>query len=385
MTAERKQGPLDGIKIVEVGSIGPGPFAATVLAQLGANVIRLHRPGDSGPVEMAGTDADKRDRVSLAVDLKSAAGREVAIRLSDRADALLEGFRPGVMERLQLGPDDLIARNPRLVYARLTGYGQHGPMSQVAGHDINYVAMAGVLGAIGRPYENPSPPMNLIADYGGGGMLAALGIVSAVLDVQRGGAGQVIDVSMVDGVAQLASLIYSFAGSGAWGPRGTNILDSGAPFYDVYQTADGGFMAVGAIEPQFYANLLSILDIPPHEAPQFDRGRWPEYRQRFAAAFASRTRAHWTALFETANACTTPVLTMHEAPQHRHHIARRSFEPHADLMLPAPAPRFGSYPDRAHRDGVDAATLLAPWGFSDAEFDAIRTVTTTSTATTPGH
>jgi alpha-methylacyl-CoA racemase len=371
MTCAASRGPLGGIRIVEIGSIGPGPFAATVLAQLGADVVRLHKPGDAGPVEMAGTEADKRGRIALAVDLKQPAGRAIAMQLTDGADALLEGFRPGVMERLGLGPDELIARNPRLVYARLTGYGQHGPMSQAAGHDINYTAMAGVLGAIGRPDERPVPPLNLIADYGGGGMLAALGIVAAILDVQRGGAGQVVDVAMVDGVAQLASLIYSFAGAGAWGPRGTNILDGGAHFYEVYETADGGFMAVGAIEPQFYAELVRILEIAPEEAPQFPAQRWPELKKRFATIFATKTRAQWTALFESANACTTPVLTMAETPEHPHHRARESFEFSSSTALPVSAPRFGRYARSGPTKGPDAAAVLGAWGLTAGEIEKL--------------
>ena len=369
MTEETRRGPLGGIRIVEIGSIGPGPFAATVLAQLGADVVRLQRPGDSGPVEMAGTQADKRNRVALAVDLKKPDGQAIAMRLIDGADAILEGFRPGVMERLGLGPDELLARNPRLVYARLTGYGQNGPLSHVAGHDINYTAMAGVLGAIGRPDEVPVPPLNLIADYGGGGMLAALGIVTAILDVQRGGHGQVVDIAMVDGVAQLASLIYSFAGSGVWGPRGTNILDGGAHFYDVYETADGGFMAVGAIEPQFYAELIRILEIPFDVAPQFPAERWPELKKRFAAVFMTKTRAEWTALFESANACTTPVLTMAETPVHPHHLARRSFESHSGTTLPVSAPRFSRYADPCRRDVSDVVGVLRSWGLTSNEVE----------------
>jgi len=370
--ADARRGPLNGIKIVEIGSIGPGPFAATVLAELGADVIRLHRPGDASPVDMGGTEADKRSRAGVAVDLKDPDGRELASRLAESADALLEGFRPGVMERLGLGPEVLLARNPRLVYARITGYGQNGPMSQVAGHDINYLAMSGALGAMGRPGERPVPPLNLVADYGGGGMLVALGIVSAVLDAQRSGRGQVVDAAMVDGVAQLASLFFSFVGAGAWGPRGTNILDSGAHFYDVYETSDGGFMAVGAIEPQFYAELLRILGVAPDEAPQFPQQHWPALKVRFAEIFATKTRAEWTALFETANACTTPVLSLGEAPTHPHHVARETFAARGGIDLPVSAPRFSAYPETGADYLPEASQVLQSWGLSDDEIEKLR-------------
>jgi alpha-methylacyl-CoA racemase len=370
--ADARRGPLSGIKIVEIGSIGPGPFAATVLAELGADVIRLRRPGDTGPVDMGGTEADKRSRAGVAVDLKDPDGRALATRLAESADALLEGFRPGVMERLGLGPEVLLARNPRLVYARITGYGQDGPLSQVAGHDINYLAMSGALGAMGRPGERPVPPLNLVADYGGGGMLVALGIVSAVMDAQRSGRGQVVDAAMVDGVAQLASLFFSFVGASAWGPRGTNILDSGAHFYEVYETSDGGFMAVGAIEPQFYAELLRILDVAPHEAPQFPKQHWPALKARFAEIFATKTRAEWTALFETANACTTPVLSLGETPSHPHHVARGTFAPRGGIDLPVSAPRFSAYPETRAAYLPEASQVLESWGLSDDEIQNLR-------------
>jgi alpha-methylacyl-CoA racemase len=366
------QGPLDGVKILEFGSIGPGPFAATVLAGLGADLLRLHRPGDAGPLDIGGAGADKRGRPGLAVDLKDPRGRRLATRLASAADAVLEGFRPGVMERLGLGPADLMAVNPRLVYTRITGYGQDGPMAQVPGHDINYVAMSGVLSAIGRRGERPLPPLNLVADYGGGGMLAALGVVSGILSARQSGQGRVVDAAMVDGVAQLALLFYSFAGAGAWEERGTNVLDTGAHFYEVYETADGGYMAVGAIEPQFYAELLRILEVPAEEAPQWRRELWPDLKLRFAEIFATRTRAEWTRLSETADACTTPVLTLAEAPAHPHHVARQSFRRQGDACLPAPAPRFSGVPPLIAETPPDTAKALPSWGLSDGDIDVLR-------------
>ena len=255
-------GPLGGVRVLEVGGIGPGPFAAMVLAGLGAAVVRLHPPNERAPVSLAGVSVDKRGRPGLAVDLKDPHGRALALRLIKSADALIEGFRPGVMERLGLGPEDVVAHNPRLVYGRMTGYGQDGPLATVPGHDINYLAISGVLGMIRRKGERPLAPLNLLADYGGGGTLLALGVVCGVLEARRSGRGQVVDAAIVDGVAQLATLFFGLHAAGSWDEPGTNVLDSGAHFYEVYETADGGFMAVGAIEPQFYAELLRLLEVP---------------------------------------------------------------------------------------------------------------------------
>jgi len=354
-------GPLGGIRVLEIGGIGPGPFAAMVLSGLGAEVLRLHRPDERAPVALAGAAVDKRGRPGVAVDLKDPEGAALALRLIESADALIEGFRPGVMERLGLGPEEALTRNPRLVYGRMTGYGQEGPLAMVPGHDINYLAISGVLGAIRRQDERPLAPLNVLADYGGGGMLLALGVVCGLLEARRSGRGQVVDAAMVDGVAQLATLFFGFHAAGTWGEPGTNALDSGAPFYEVYETADGGFMAVGAIEPQFYAVLLRLLEIPPAEAPQWDRKAWPALKARFAEVFGSRTRAAWTAVFEAADACTTPVLSLQEAIDHPHPAARGTFRRQAGPDLPQPAPRFSRALPHVRAQPEDPAAVLAAW------------------------
>jgi alpha-methylacyl-CoA racemase len=361
--------PLNGVRIVEFAGIGPGPFAAMLLADLGATVVRLRRRGEVSPVGNDGPRADQRGRAAVDVDLKNPRDRDLALELAASADAIVEGFRPGVMERLGLGPDVLLERNPRLVYGRMTGYGQDGPMARVPGHDINYIAIAGVLGAIGREGERPVPPLNLVGDYGGGGMLLAFGVVAALFEAQRTGKGQVVDAAMVDGAAQLATVIFAFANSGGWGPTGTNVLDTGAPFYDVYETADGGYMAVGAIEPQFYRAFLELLEIEPAEAPQWDRDRWPELHTRFAEAFRKRTRAEWSALAEGGNACVTPVLGLREAAEHPHNVARRTFVERSEGLLPAAAPRFSGSDPAAFREAPAAAQVLADWGLAAADVE----------------
>jgi alpha-methylacyl-CoA racemase len=379
--------PLAGVKVAEFGSIGPGPFAASLLVELGADVIRLQRTDDKGPVDMAGTGVDKRGRPVIEVDLKTDVGRETALGVALAADAVLEGFRPGVMERLGLGPDVLLAERPDLVYARITGYGQTGPWAHTAGHDINYLAMSGVLHPLGRRGERPAIPLNLVADYGGGGMLVALGVVSGVLRARASGVGGIVDAAMVDGAAQLASLFFAFDQAGVWGPRGLNVLDSGAPFYEVYETADGGYMATGAVEPQFYAALLHGLQVDPADAPQWDLSAWSDTKKRFAEAFAARTRDEWCAVFEGTDACTTPVLSLAEAPRHPHQQARRSFIERAGALLPAPAPRFDGalFVPREPSLGevlggwdIDAKILSRLLGSSAPETD--DTVTTRETA-----
>jgi alpha-methylacyl-CoA racemase len=363
-------GPLHGVKILEIGSIGPGPFAGTLLAGMGADVLRLHRAGERSPVALAGSGADHEGRPGLAVDLKSDAGRELVCRLAASADALIEGFRPGVMERLGLGPDDLAAHNPALVYGRITGYGQHGPLAEVPGHDINYLAMSGVLSALGRSGERPLFPINLLGDYGGGGMLLAFGVLAGIVEARVSGRGQVVDAAMVDGVAQLATIIFSFAGAGSWGAAGTNVLDSGAHFYDVYETADGRHVAVGAIEPQFYAELLRLLELAPEDFPQWDRELWPQLRKQLADVFATRTRDEWAALFEHADACVTPVLSLAEAPDHPHNVARETFVDRAGRAMPSPAPRFSRTPSDAALPCADPASALRAWGLPDEQITA---------------
>lgn len=358
--------PLDGIRVVEFGGIGPNPFAGMILANLGATVIRLQRPGEQDPLPIPGAGAERAGRPALALNLKDPRDRDLALALTESADALIEGFRPGVMERFGLGPEELHERNPQLVYGRITGYGQHGPLAQVPGHDINYVAVSGVLSAIARRGERPLFPLNLLGDYGGGAMVLVVGVVSALLEAQRTGKGKVVDAAMVDGVAQLATAIFSFAQAGAWGEAGTNVLDSGAHFYEVYETADGGHIAVGAIEPQFYVELLRILDIDPVDAPQWEPDRWPELKQRFAEAFRTRTRAEWAELVEKADACATPVLSLSEAAEHPHNVARATFAKRDDgNVLPAVAPRIGS--TGTHRTQT-AADALKRWGMTSGEF-----------------
>jgi alpha-methylacyl-CoA racemase len=369
-------GPLHGIKVVEIASIGPGPFAAMMLADMGADVIRLERT-DAGGLGSGSWNVMNRGRPSAAVDLKHGEGRALALRLLESADALLEGFRPGVMERLGLGPAEALARNPRLVYGRMTGYGQDGPMSPVAGHDINYISLAGVLGAFARRGERPLFPLNMVADFGGGGMLLAFGVVCAILEARASGQGQVVDAAMVEGSAVLSTLIHALRSAGLWNDEpGTNLLDSGAHFYEVYETSDGGHIAVGALEPQFYAELLRILELDPADVPQMDRDRWPELKQRFASVFRGKTRAEWTELLEHAEACATPVLSMAEASSHPHNRARGAFVEIDGITQPAPAPRFSRTAPEirmpAREPGADTDQALAAWGVPAAEIEALR-------------
>jgi alpha-methylacyl-CoA racemase len=356
-------GPLRGLKVIEVGSIGPGPFAAMMLADMGADVLRLARPqtgAQAGSIFDA-TGSVYRGRPTLVVDLKREQDRDRVLRLAESADALIEGFRPGVMERLGLGPDVLLARNPRLVYGRVTGYGQDGPLASVPGHDINYISIAGVLGAIAREGERPMFPLNLVGDYGGGGMLLAFGILAAVYEARSSGQGQVVDAAMVEGAALLSTSIHALRALGFWdGEPGTNMLDTGAHFYEVYETADGGHIAVGAIEPQFYAELLRVMELDLTEAPQWDRALWPALKARFAEVFLQRTRDDWAQLLESADACATPVLGLEDAPQHPHNIARGTFVEVDGVVQPAPAPRFSRTP-AAFADQRSVDELLSAW------------------------
>jgi alpha-methylacyl-CoA racemase len=359
-------GPLHGIRILEIGGIGPNPFAGMVLADMGADVLRLDRSVVDAPVGGGASAADPtlRGRQVVPVNLKDERDRELVLELADRADALIEGFRPGVMERLGLGPEDLLARNPRLVYGRMTGFGQQGPMSQVAGHDINYISLAGALGASRRAGERPLFAMNLVGDYGGGAMFLVFGVVCALLEARESGRGQVVDAAMVDGAALLTALMHGLHAVGMWdGERpGTNLLDSGAHFYEVYEASDGGHIAVGAIEPQFYARLLELLEIPLDELPQFDRSRWPEFKQRFAAVFAERPAAEWGALLEGEETCVTVVHGLFDAHEHPHMAARGTFVEVDGLRQPGPAPRFSRTPSEARPAQHDVAAALARWG-----------------------
>jgi alpha-methylacyl-CoA racemase len=375
-----RSGPLRDVRVVEVGSIGPGPFAAMLLADLGADVIRLDRLASGaadGVLAPGPWNVLHRGRPSVGIDLKRPEARALVLRLCESADVLVEGFRPGVMERLGLGPADVHERRPQLVYGRMTGYGQDGPMAAAAGHDINYIATAGVLGAIARRGERPLFPLNLLGDFGGGGMLLAFGVVSALLEARASGRGQVVDAAMVDGAPLLAALVYGLRAGGFWTDEpGSNFLDSGAHFYEVYTTADGGHIAVGALEPQFYRALLEVLEIPPPEAPQWDQERWPGLKRRFAEVFATRTRAEWAAAFADVDACTTPVYTMAEAPKQAHMAARGTFVDVDGVLQPAPAPRFSRTPGAITRSapapGADTEPALTSWGIGAEELAALR-------------
>lgn len=372
-------GPLEGVRIVELAGIGPAPFCAMLLADLGATVIRVDRREPSGlglsrPLQF---DLVLRNRKSIRVDLKDASGLEMVRSLIDRADALIEGFRPGVTERLGLGPDTCHARNPRLVYGRLTGWGQEGPLAQAAGHDINYIAITGLLSAIGRKGEPPTVPLNVVGDYAGGSVYAALGIVSAILEARSSGKGQVVDAAIVDGVASLLTIHAGLRAAGLTGPeRGTNLLDSGAPFYDVYACADGEYISIGPIEPKFYRQLLEIIGLDaPELANPADRASWPAARRLFADHFLTRTRAEWRALLEGSDACFAPVLDLDEACEHPHLKARGTMIEIAGVKQPAPAPRFSRTPAAdpqppAAATPENAAAALAEW-FPEEELTAL--------------
>jgi alpha-methylacyl-CoA racemase len=356
-------GPLAGIRVLEVGGIGPNPFTGMMLADMGADVIRLDRQVGTGFGQAGRANPSLRGRQTLEVDLKSQRGRELALGLGECADALIEGFRPGVMERLGLGPEELMARNPRLVYGRITGFGQEGPMASLPGHDINYIALSGVLGASQRSGERPLFAVNTVADYGGGAMMLAFGVVCALLEARSSGHGQVVDAAMVDGSALLLTTVHALHASGAWsGLPGTNVLDSGAHFYEVYATADGGHVAVGAIEPQFYARLLELLELPAEELPQWDRERWPEFKQRFAAVFAGRGTQEWQYLLEPEEACANVVQGPFEAADHPHMAARGTFVELGGVRQPGPAPRFSRTPGSARSAANDADAALRRWG-----------------------
>ena len=373
-------GPLRGIRVLEVAGIGPGPFAAMVLADMGADVLRIDRAGSvrGGDRGRPSGDLLNRGRRSVGVDLKHPEGVATVLRLVERADVLLEGFRPGVMERLGLGPDVCLARNARLVFGRMTGFGQEGPLAHAAGHDINYIALAGALAHIGRAGEKPLPPLNLVGDFGGGGMLLAFGVVAALVERATSGQGQVVDAAMVDGAALLMTMMHGFHQIGMWSDeRGTNLLDTGAHFYDTYETADGKYVSVGSIEPQFYAELVRLAGLGGEELPgQMDRGQWPALRERLAKIFRTKTRDEWCAVMEGSDVCFAPVLTMAEAAEHPHNRARETFIEVAGRRQPAPAPRFSRTPGAVRRPpphpGQDTDAALADWGLSAEELAKLR-------------
>jgi alpha-methylacyl-CoA racemase len=375
-------GPLAGVRVIELAGLGPGPFCGMLLADLGAEVIQVDRPGGAATPVSRGSDVTSRGKRRVVVDLKHPRGADVVLRLAAASDALIEGYRPGVAERLGVGPADCLARNPALVYGRMTGWGQDGPLAASAGHDIAYIAVTGALHAIGRAGGPPQVPVNYLGDFGGGSMFLALGLVAGILRARSAGQGLVVDAAIVDGAAVLQAMTYGLMAGGAWtDERGVNLLDTGAPFYDVYETADGRHMAVGAIEPQFYAAFIGILFAPdqiPADLPaQQDRSGWPELRERFAARFAERSQEEWSQAFLGTDACVAPVRTMTEAPGDAHLAARGTFVTSGGAVQPAPAPRFGDGtpgapiaalpPGRIAHAGAHTREVLTALGFQDVD------------------
>jgi alpha-methylacyl-CoA racemase len=373
-------GVLSGYKIVEFAGIGPAPMCAMLLSDMGAEVLRLDRAEDAnlGISTESKYNLLGRGRRSVAIDLKRREGTELALKLIERADALIEGFRPGVMERLGLAPDVCQARNPKLVYGRMTGWGQDGPLALAAGHDINYLALTGALHSIGRRGEAPVPPLNLVGDFGGGGVYLALGVVAGLLEAQKSGKGQVIDVAMIDGASSLMAAIYGLRGAGVWNDnRGENILDTGAHYYNVYETSDGKYVSIGSIEGKFYAELLRLTGLEGEKLPrQNDRTQWPAFQERLKTVFKTKTRDQWCAIMEGSEVCFAPVLTMIEAPQHPHNRHRGTFVEVDGVVQPAPAPRFSRTPSKIQRPparpGEHTEEGLRAWGFSASELEQLR-------------
>ncbi|MFE0801031.1 CaiB/BaiF CoA transferase family protein [Streptomyces sp. NPDC058812] len=360
------EGPLTGVRVVELAGIGPGPFAAMLLADLGADVVRVDRPGGPGLAIDPAHDVTNRNKRSVVVDLKAPGGPAQVLDLAERADVLIEGYRPGVAERLGVGPGHCHARNPRLVYGRMTGWGQEGPLAQRAGHDIGYIALTGTLGMIGAPDEPPAVPANLVGDYAGGSLYLVVGILAALHHARATGTGQVVDAAIVDGTAHLSSMIHGMLAAGGWQDRrGANLLDGGCPFYGTYETADGRYMAVGALEQRFYAEFMELLGIPDRAPARDDMARWGELRAAIAARFRSRTREEWTAVFADSDACVAPVLSLREAPHHPHLAARGTFTDHGGITQPAPAPRFSVTPTDVRtgpaRPGADTEAVARDW------------------------
>lgn len=361
-------GPLAGVRVIELAGIGPGPFAAMMLADLGADVIRVDRPGGGGLV-VAPPERDilGRGRPSVAVNLKDPQGVALVLDLVEKADVLLEGFRPGVTERLGLGPDACLGRNPKLVYGRMTGWGQDGPLAQTAGHDVNYIAVAGALHPIGRAGGPPQIPLNLVGDFGGGSLYLVAGVLAGVIEARTSGQGQVVDAAIVDGAAHLMSMMVTMQQAGSWSDeRGTNMLDTGAPFYDVYATSDGRYMSVGGLEPQFYAAMEDLLAV---ELPdRYDLANWPALRMKLAETFAGKSQAEWVEIFAGSDACVAPVMPLSEAPRHPHNVARGTYVERNGLIQPAPAPRFSRTPANLTsppaKPGANTAQALAAWGIA---------------------
>ncbi|MBT2392409.1 CoA transferase [Streptomyces sp. ISL-1] len=367
------KGPLAGVRVVELAGIGPGPFAAMLLADLGADVVRVDRPGGSGLSIDPAYDLTNRNKRSVLIDLKAADGPGQVLDLAERADVLIEGYRPGVAERLGVGPQQCLARNPSLVYGRMTGWGQEGPLAQRAGHDIAYIAVTGTLGMIGKPDEPPAVPANLVGDYAGGSLYLVVGVLAALQHARsEGGSGQVVDAAIVDGAAHLATMIHGMMAAGGWQDRrGANLLDGGCPFYGNYETADGQYMAVGALEQQFYNEFIELLGIKDEVPARKDFARWDELRAAVAARFKTGTREEWTAVFEGSDACVAPVLSLREAPSHPHLAARGTFVDHGGLTQPAPAPRFSATPGSVYRSparpGADTAEVARDWDLPGLE------------------
>ncbi|MDB5921019.1 MAG: carnitine dehydratase [Massilia sp.] len=378
-------GPLKGVRIVEMVGIGPGPFCAMMLADMGADVLRIDRKrlangaGETDFPELnTRFDVLARGRRSAAIDLKAPGGKEAVLKLVESADGLIEGFRPGVMERLGLAPEVCLQRNRALVFGRMTGWGQYGPLAHAAGHDLNYLALTGALHAMGRPDSPPAPPLNLVADFGGGAMMLAFGMVSAILEARTSGKGQVVDAAMTDGAALLSGLLYGNKASGSWNPRrGANLLDGGAHFYDTYTCADGKFIAIAAIEARFYDLLLTLCEIDdPAFRAQMDSAQWPQLKEKLAAVFRTKTRDQWCALMEGTDVCFAPVLDLEEAPQHPHNRAREAFIEIDGVLQPAPAPRFSRTRPEVPRPpaaaGQHTEQALADWGVSEHEITTLK-------------
>jgi alpha-methylacyl-CoA racemase len=356
-------GPLRGVRVLEFAGLGPVPFCGMLLSDLGAQVLRISRPGaTTQPIDAVLT----RGRVTLSLDLKQSTGVEASRALSRNADILIEGFRPGVMERLGLGPEVLLEQNPKLVYGRMTGWGQHGPNANAAGHDINYIALSGALHAIGAA-NKPMPPLNLVGDFGGGALYLAMGVLAALLNARATGGGQVVDCAMTDGAASLMSMMFSLRGNGGWHEqRRTNLLDGGAPFYDTYQCADGKWICIGALEPQFFAELLEKLQIPASEFPkQMDRDCWPAMRSRFEQLFLTKPQVYWCERLDNSDACFAPVLPMSEAVKHPHNVARGTFVDHSGIVQPAPAPRFSGTPTAIQSSAAADVSTLRAWNLPE--------------------
>ncbi|MFJ7301559.1 CaiB/BaiF CoA transferase family protein [Streptomyces sp. NPDC099088] len=366
VTGTPGHGPLAGVRVVELAGIGPGPFAAMLLADLGADVVRVDRPDGPGLAIDPAHDVTNRNKRSVIIDLKAESGPSRVLDLAERADILIEGYRPGVAERLGVGPEACHARNPGLVYGRMTGWGQDGPLAHRAGHDVAYIALTGTLGMIGRPDEAPAVPANLLGDYAGGSLYLVVGVLAALHHARESGSGQVVDAAIVDGTAHLSTMIHGMMAAGGWQDRrGANLLDGGCPYYGTYETADGGHMAVGPLEGRFYDTFVDLLGVPELRPARKDLARWPELRETVAARFKTRTRDEWTAVFDGSDACVAPVLSLREAPTHPHLAARGTFVDHGGITQPAPAPRFSTTPTSVRGGpalpGADTADVARDW------------------------